>query len=334
MVVLVALLQTTQDADGRHLVRLVNHHRLEPSLQRLVLLEILLVFVQRRGTDGAQLASRKGRLQDVGGIHGTLRSTGTHQRVDLVDEEYDAALALGHLVHHALQSLLELTLVLCTGNQLSHVEREQLLVLQVLGNVAAHDSLRQTLHDGRLTRSRLTDKYRVVLRASREDLQHAPYFVVAADDGVEFSRTGIFHQVLRILRKALVVLVGALRLYLLSLPQFLDGLFHVLGVHSRILHNARCRGVHLQQGHHHGFHADELVAPFLRDVLRLHQHLVGLVREIRLSALYARQVLQLAVHQLCDMPAVHPQLLEDERHHVGGFFHHPLQYVYRLDHLL
>ena len=122
MVVLVALLQSSQDTDGRQLIGFIHHHRLETALQGFILLEILLVFVQRRGTDGTQFSTCQGWLQDVGGIHGTLTATGTHQRVNLVDEEDDAPLGLRHLVDDRFQALLKLTLVLCTSYQCTHIE--------------------------------------------------------------------------------------------------------------------------------------------------------------------------------------------------------------------
>ena len=39
--------------------RLVDHHRLEPALERLVLLDVLAVLVERRRADAAQLAARR-----------------------------------------------------------------------------------------------------------------------------------------------------------------------------------------------------------------------------------------------------------------------------------
>ena len=156
VVVLVALLQSTQDADGAQLVRLVHHDGLETTLQGLVLLEVLLVFVQCRGTDGTQFAASQGRLQDVGSIHGTLATAGTHQRVNLVDEQDDTPFGLRHLVDDTLQAFLKLALVLGTGHQGTHVERVELLVLQVLGHVATDDTSGQSFYDGCLTRTRLT----------------------------------------------------------------------------------------------------------------------------------------------------------------------------------
>ena len=166
VMILIALLQSTKDGDGREFVGFVDHHRLETTLQRLVLFEVLLVFVQRGSTDGTQLTTCQGRLQDVSSIHGSLAAAGSHQRMNLVDEEDDFAFGLRHLLHDALQSLLELTFVLRTCQQCTHVEREELLVLQVFWHVATYDSLGETFHDGGLTRTRLTNQDRVVLRTA------------------------------------------------------------------------------------------------------------------------------------------------------------------------
>ena len=228
MVVLVALLQSSQYRDGRQLVGLVHHDRLESALQGLVLLEVFLVFVQRRGTDGTQLATRQGGLQDVGGIHGALAAAGTYQRVYLVDEEDDAPVGLRHLVDDGFQSLLKLTLVLRASHQGTHVQRVELLVFQVLGHVATPYALCQPLGNGRLARARLTYQYGVVFRAAREYLQHAAYLVVTSDDGVQLALTRQVHQVLGILLQALVVVVSRLRLHLLPLAKSLDGSPQVL----------------------------------------------------------------------------------------------------------
>ena len=167
VVVLIALLQTAQDADGTQLVGLVHHHRLETTLQRLVLLKVFLVFVERGGADGTELAAGQGRFQNVGGIHGALAGTGSHQRVYLIDEEDDAAVGLHHLIDDALEPLFKLAFVLGAGNELAHVERIDLLVAQVLGHVAAYDSLRQAFHDGGLAGARLADEHGVVLGSPR-----------------------------------------------------------------------------------------------------------------------------------------------------------------------
>ena len=166
--------------------------------------------------------------------------------MDFVDEEDDFALGLRHFLHHALESLLELAFVLRASEQRTHIEREKLLVFQVLGHVAAHDSLCQALDDGRFTRARLTDENRIVFRASRQDLQHTANLVVASDDGVELAFPSIIDEVFRIFREGLEILVAAHRLHFLALSQLGDGLLQALLRDTSVFHNTAGRTVHTE----------------------------------------------------------------------------------------
>ena len=69
-----------------------------------------------------QLAPCQGRLQDVGGIHGTLAFSRAHQRVDFVDEEDDAPFAFRHFVDDGFQTFLKLSFVFGTSDKRTHVE--------------------------------------------------------------------------------------------------------------------------------------------------------------------------------------------------------------------
>ena len=196
VMVLVTLLQTTKDGDGRGFVRLVHHHDLETTFQSLVFLKILLVFLQGGGTDALQLATRQGGLQDVGGIHGTAGGACTDKGVDLVDEQHHVAGAVNHLFDDALQTFLEFALVLGTSDQGAHVKRKHHLTLQVLRHVAVDDTLGEAFHDGGLADARLTDQNRVVFRTARQDLQHTPYLFVSTYHRVELA---VFCQFIQIL---------------------------------------------------------------------------------------------------------------------------------------
>jgi hypothetical protein len=110
--------------------------------------------------------------------------------VQLVDEEDDLAVARGDLFEDGLEPLLELAAVFRAGEERSDVEREHALFLQTLGHVAAHDALREPLHDRRLADAGLTDEHRVVLRPPGQNLDDAPYLLVAADDRVDLVLPG------------------------------------------------------------------------------------------------------------------------------------------------
>ena len=97
------------------------------------------------------------------------------------------ALRFLHFLEHRFESLLELAAVLGAGDERAHVERDDRLVLQPLGHVAANDALGQALDDGRLADAGLADEHRVVLGAAREHLDDAANLLVAADDRIEFA---------------------------------------------------------------------------------------------------------------------------------------------------
>src|SRR5919204_4790985 len=131
-------------------------------------------------------------------------------RVQLVDEQDDLTLALSDLLEDGLQALLELAAVLRAGKQRSDVEREDPLVLETLGYVAAHDALREALDDRRLADARLADEDRVVLRAPRQHLDDAADLLVAPDDRVDLVLAREVGQVAPVLVERLVLALGVL----------------------------------------------------------------------------------------------------------------------------
>ena len=164
VVLLVALAQTAQDGDGVLDARLADKDRLEPTLERGVLLDVLAVLVQRRRPDAVQLATRQHRLEHVRGVHGAFGGARPDHRMQLVDEQDDLAGRLGDFLEHRLEPLFELAAVLGAGHERTQVEGHDALVLESFGHVAAHDPLRQTFDDGCLADARLADQHRVVVR--------------------------------------------------------------------------------------------------------------------------------------------------------------------------
>ena len=115
--------------------------------------------------------------------------------MDLVNKEDDFTIGSGHFIDDSLQTLLKLAFILCTGNKGTHVKRVYLLAAQILGHVTAHNPLCKPLGDSGLAGARLTDEHRVVLRASRKDLEHSAYLVITTDDRIELTFAGTFIQV-------------------------------------------------------------------------------------------------------------------------------------------
>ncbi len=118
---LVLFLQAAQNRDRVFDRRLTHKDGLEAPLQRGVLLDILAVFVQRRGADDVQLAARQCGLQHVGGVHRPLRAPGTDERVQLIDETDEPPFRLRDLLEHRLEPFLELAAVLGARDQRAEV---------------------------------------------------------------------------------------------------------------------------------------------------------------------------------------------------------------------
>ena len=264
MVLLVFFLQAPQDRDRVLDRRLVDHHRLEPAGQSCVLFHMLAVLVERGCADAVQLAARKRRLQQVGGIHRPIRLAGADQRVHFVDEQDDFAVFRLHFVENGLQPLLEFAAELCARDQRAHVERHQLLVFKALRHVAIDDAQRQTLGDRRLADAGLTDQHRIVLGAARQNLDGAADFVVAADDRVELAFAGIRGQVTRIFLQGIEAGFGIGTVGRAALADVVDDLIEPARRHARLRQDAGGRSRSLDdQRQQQALHGDEAIAGLL-----------------------------------------------------------------------
>ena len=334
VVVFVALLQAAQDGDGVLRRGLIDHDGLEAAFQRLVLLKIFLILLERRGADASQLAAGQGGLQDVGGVHGALALAGPHEGVYLVDEEDDASLGARHLVDDAFQPFLKLALVFRPGHESSHVERIELLVFKIFGHVAAHDALGQPLDDSRLARTGLADEDGGGFGAAAQNLQHAAYLLVAADDGVELALAGLGHQVAGILGEGLVGVLARSRRGLLPAAQLADGCAQLLLAHAGVLEHGRGRALHEEQGQQEGFEPHEGVALLAGELRGPLQDVVGLAVQIGLAPAHARQAGELAPDSVGEPAPVDAELAEKILRDVLAHGEHARQQVQGRDGLL
>ena len=169
---------------------------------------MLAVLVEGGRADRVELAAGEHRLEQVRGVHGALGGAGTDDGVELVDEQDDLAFAVLDLLEDGLQPLLELAPELGAGDQRAEIERDDPLVLEALGDVAADDPLGETLDDGRLADPRLADEDRVVLRPAGQDLDDPADLVVPTDDGVQLARPRFAGEIAAVLLERLVRPLG------------------------------------------------------------------------------------------------------------------------------
>ncbi|MDT4808633.1 hypothetical protein FQZ97_414990 [compost metagenome] len=174
-----------QHGGGQRLAGLLDLHDLEAPRQRRVLLEVLLVLAPGGGGDGAQLAARQRRLEQVGRIALPGLAARADHGVGLVDEEHDRVRALLHFGDHVLQAVLELALHARAGLQEAHVERVQRHGAQRLGHVLRGDAQCQPFDHGRLADAGLAREDRVVLATAHQDVDDLADLGVAADHRVE-----------------------------------------------------------------------------------------------------------------------------------------------------
>ncbi len=294
----VFLAQTAQDGDGVLHVGLADINNLEAALQRGIFLDVLAIFVQRGRANGAQLAARQGGLQHVGSVNRAFRRARAHQRVQLVDEQDDLPLRLLDLFQHRFQAVFEFAAILRARQHRAQVERHHALVLQLLGNVAGNDALRQTFHDRGLADAGLANQHRVVLRPARQHLDHAAHFLVAPDHGIEFALARQLGQVLGVTLQRLVLGLGILVGHLLIAAHRGQPAQNVVVGRARLREDfLGCIALQLGHGQQHVLGGDVLVLEVGRLFEGVLQHLRRGIGEMRLRGAAAgnlRQLLDLA----------------------------------------
>ena len=310
------------------------HDNLETTFQCLVFLEIFLVFIERRGTDGPQFSSCQSRFQNIGGIHGPFTFTGAHKGVYLIDEKNYLAIGLYHFIDYGFESFLKLSLVFGAGNQRAHIERIDLLRLQIFGHVTAHNTVSQTFGNGRLTGTGFSYENRVVLGASAQNLQHAADFIITADDRIQFTRTGPLVEVNGIFAQRVVCILGRGIFHFLPLPQLVDGQSQFLLGDTSIFQDFRCRARGLQNSHDYGFERHELVAQFGRIIDRLLQYGIALTTQIGLTSADFGQRIDFPVKGSFQQGGIDSQFLEHVTDKTLAHIHDTQQEVCRLDRLL
>ncbi len=219
---LVAFLEPAQNRDGVLDARLLDHHGLEAALQRGVLLDIFAILVQRGRTDTVQLATRQHRLEQVRRIHRAFSRARADDGVQFVDKQNYLAGRFLHFLQDSLEPFLELAAKFGARNQRTHIERDQLAILEAVWHVALDDSPREAFDDRGLADARLADQHRVVLGAAREDLDHAPDFLVASYDRIDFAGRGELGQVASVFFQRLVGRFGIRRGHALVAADLLE----------------------------------------------------------------------------------------------------------------
>ena len=210
VVSLVAVLESAKNRDGVFDTGLADDDRLESPFQGRVLLNVLFVFVERGGADGAKLAARQGGLKQVAGVHRSLGFSRANHRVQFIDEQDDLPVALGDFLDDGFEPVFKFAAIFRAGDQRAHVQGNDALVLEHLGHVAVNHADGQALDDGGFADARLANQHGIVLGSPGQDLHGPADFLVAADDRIKLALTGSLDQITSIALQCLIFLLGIL----------------------------------------------------------------------------------------------------------------------------
>ena len=283
---LVSLLQSTKNRNGILNRRLIYHNRLETPCKCSILLNILTVLIQSCSTDTVKLTSCQHRLQHVSCIHGTICLTCTNDQMKLIDEQNNLSFALLHLFQYRFQTFLKLTTILGTGNQCTHIQCKNFLILKAFRYVPCHNTLCQSLNGCCLTDTRLTDENRVVLGFTGKDTDDVSDLHITSDHRIQLLVLRLLYQILAVFIQSII---GCLRVVTdnsLVSSDCRKCLKKTLSGDSKLIKDLLHTGAWISQhGKKQMLNRDILISHSLGFILRTDQCLVQILTETKFSTL-------------------------------------------------
>ncbi len=170
------------------------HDRLEPALQSLIFLDILSIFIYSGGADAVELASGQHWLQHVAGIQCAVGLSGSDNGMELIDKEDDLPVGFLDFLQNRLETLLEFAAVFCAGDERTHIQGEDIFILQGFRYVPLDDPLGKPLDGGGFAYAGIADQNRIIFGFSGKDTDDVPDLAVPADDGVKLLFSRPAHQ--------------------------------------------------------------------------------------------------------------------------------------------
>lgn len=142
--------------------RFVDMDILKPSFEGSVFFDIFLMFVKCCCTDELDLATCEEWFEHVCGVASSLGIACADHGVDLIDKDDDIVGWVCCFIEDTLESRLKLASVLGACDECSHIKRVDVFVLELVGDIAAHDTLRKSLDNSSFSDTSLTYEERVV----------------------------------------------------------------------------------------------------------------------------------------------------------------------------
>ena len=172
----------------------LNLYLLETTLQSAILFYGITILVKCCRTNALYGTTCQCWFQYVCSIHRACSRTSTYHGVNLVDEDDDVRILFQFLDQH-LHTFLELSTIFRASYYTRHIQRDDTFAEQHWRTVVADNHLCQSLDDGTLTNTRLTNQYGVVLLAASKDFYDALYLAFTTDTGVKFPFLSLLGEV-------------------------------------------------------------------------------------------------------------------------------------------
>ena len=195
MMLFVLRAQPFQNLDGIFGIGRIHNNRLEAAFERGILLDILAVFVNRRRTNALEFTTGKRRLENIGSVKATFRTSSPNNRMEFIDKENHRIIDALEFHDKALHAFFELSTILSTGHHGGHVKRHHALVHQEFRNFLLDNLLRETFDNRRLTDTRFTDEGRIIFLATAKNLNQAFDFTATTNNRIKLTLLGKRRQV-------------------------------------------------------------------------------------------------------------------------------------------
>ena len=159
-----------------------------------------------------KLTARKHRLQEVARIHCAVGLAGTDYRMKLIYKEDYFALCRLYLFKNGFQTLFKFAAEFCTGDERTHIKRENLAVFQIFGNIAADYTQSKPFGNSCFTYAGFAYETRIILCLTRKYTDDISYLVISAYHRIELLSAGKSHEVLTVFLEDIVFALGIVRI--------------------------------------------------------------------------------------------------------------------------
>jgi len=164
--------QPLQDFNSLLFCRLFHDDRLKTPFKRCILFNVFPIFFQCRCSDQLDLSTGKRRFQDIGSIQCTFRSTGSDDRMDLINKE-QYSLLFAYLIDHISDTFFKLTAIFTSCYHSGKIQNYHTFIFYSIRYHSCDDPLCKSLYDSRFSYSRLSSQAGIVLCSSAQDLDQS-----------------------------------------------------------------------------------------------------------------------------------------------------------------